>query len=32
MSVEHSVAAPQVYLYACSGVKSKQAGDEQQRV
>ena len=28
MSFEHSVAAPQVYLYARSGVKSKQGREE----
>lgn len=32
MCVEHSVAALQVYLYACSGVRSKQGREEQRRV
>lgn len=32
MCVEHSVAALQVYLYACSGVRSKQGREEQRQV
>lgn len=32
MSVEHFMAPPQVYLYACSGVKSKQGRIAQQSV